>query len=186
MRRANRPMGKSQIVRELGGFGFSVGDRPANRSRRDRSGWVLPGSEAVHVSVDPRHEHIAPKALACGSSTTTPVKISASCGPPKCQSARPGPISCRPGGSSGRRERLEDDDRCFSQASCGPVVQVLVDLAPALPQPFTLVALTSTSRLTPPASSTTASGWACRLSHQAGSGAPQPFMAIETRLCPSS
>jgi hypothetical protein len=41
---------------------------------------------------------------------------------------------------SGRRVRLEDDDGRFSRPPCSPVVQVLVDLAPALPQPFTLVA----------------------------------------------
>jgi hypothetical protein len=62
-------------------------------------------------------------------------------------------------------------------APCSPVVQVLVDFAPALPQPFTLparcAALLSTSRLIPPPSSTTASGSACRFSHQAGSAAPQ-------------
>jgi low temperature requirement protein LtrA len=49
-----------------------------------------------------------------------------------------------------------------------------------------VAALPSTSRRIPPASSTTAWGWAWRFSHHAGSAAPQPFIAIETRLGPSS
>jgi hypothetical protein len=46
--------------------------------------------------------------------------------------------------------------------------------------------LPRTSRRIPPARWTTACGSACRFSHQAGSAAPQPFIAIETRLGPSS
>ena len=39
-----------------------------------------------------------------------------------------------------RRERLKDDERRLLRASCGIAVEVPVQFAPALPQPFTLLA----------------------------------------------
>src|SRR5919109_1745057 len=86
--------------------------------------------------------------------------------------------------------RLKGDDRRLLRAPCGVAVQVLVQFPPALPKRFTLAAHRRppehVARRIPPASSTTASGWACRFNHKAGSGAPQPFMAMETRSSPSS
>ena len=43
-------------------------------------------------------------------------------------------------GSSGHRARLEDDDRRLMRASCRVAVEVSVQFAPALPQPFALPA----------------------------------------------
>jgi hypothetical protein len=42
--------------------------------------------------------------------------------------------------SFGHRARLKDDDRRLVRASCSVAIEVLVQFAPALPQPFTLLA----------------------------------------------
>jgi hypothetical protein len=88
----------------------------------------------------------------------------------------------------GRRSRLEDDDCGLSWASCGVTVEVLVQFTPALPQPFTFPTdCGPAAHLAPDP--------ACELDDRLGIGlqvqppgwaAPQPFMAIETRLGPSS
>ena len=62
------------------------------------------------------------------------------------------------------------------------------DLAPPRPQPVALLAERGPARARESARrrvSTVASGFACRFSHQAGSAAPQPFIAIVTRFGPS-
>ena len=91
-------------------------------------------------------------------------------------------------GSFGRRV-AEDDDLRFSRASRRVAIDVLVQFAPTLPEPFAFFAHRGPADYLvagPPASSTTLFGCACRFSHHAGSAAPQPFMAIVTMLGPSS
>ena len=90
-------------------------------------------------------------------------------------------------GSSGRRVRLEDDYLRLLRASRSVAIEVLVDLAPTLPEPFAFLARRSPSEHLTPSSTRQLddSVWVC-LQVQAGSAAPQPFMAIETWLGPSS
>ena len=85
--------------------------------------------------------------------------------------------------------RLEDDDRGLAGSARGPGVELVgPSYRPQLPQTRPLLRCGS-----PPTdgsvrswSSTVVSGWACRFSHHAGSGSPQPFMAMVTRFGPSS
>jgi hypothetical protein len=75
------------------------------------------------------------------------------------------------------------------RTALGQAVEITIDLAPSLPEPVSLLAISGSADHVAPmrrASSTTASGSAWRFSHQAGSAAPQPFIAIVTRLGPSS
>jgi hypothetical protein len=88
----------------------------------------------------------------------------------------------------GRRSRLEDDDCGLSWASCGVTVEVLSSSRQrchSRSRSPPTAGLPRTSRRIPPASSTTALGIGLQV-QPPGWAAPQLFMAIETRLSPSS
>jgi len=87
---------------------------------------------------------------------------------------------------SGRGSRITtavSDDRRAAKSSSPVSISRHVDHKRDRSSPRAARACT---RRVPSRTTTFASGWACRLSHHAGSGSAQPFMAIVTRFGPSS
>jgi len=83
---------------------------------------------------------------------------------------------------------LEYDHGGFDWPQRGVDVEVLVDLGPAGPQPFALVSLRAarTDRPRPVAGLGGDVGVSLQVQPPPGSAAPHPFIAIVTRLRPSS